>query len=263
MHNFDLFQPETVAQATAMLTQNEAMALAGGQTVIPAMKLGLSAPNTLVSLKNIAQLSGIFLRDGKLRIGSTATHAAVARETKSEFSALAALAAGIGDPAVRNRGTIGGSLANNDPAACYPAAVMACDAVIETNQRSIAAHDFFDGLFSTVLEQGELITAVEFPIPEAACYMKFEQPASRFALAGVFVARFATGHQIAVTGVADTGVFRWTAAETALAEQGNISGVVLPDENLIEDLHGSRAYRAHLAHVLLGRALAQLATTQS
>ena len=182
----------------------------------------------------------------------------VAAEVAGIYPALAALAGGIGDPAVRNRGTIGGSLANNDPAACYPAAVLASGATVITNRREIPADEYFEGMFATALEEGEIITRVTFPIPEAAAYVKFEQPASRFALAGVFVAKFADGVRVAITGASEEGVFRWSEAEAALTSDftaGAISGLSLDAEGMMSDLHGTGAYRAHLAKVLTGRAV--------
>jgi len=174
------------------------------------------------------------------------------------YPALAGLAGNIGDPAVRNRGTIGGSLANNDPSACYPAAVLASGATIVTNTRQIAADDFFDGLFATVLDEGEIITEVKFPVPEAAAYMKFEQPASRFALVGVFVARYAGGVRVAVTGASEGGVFRWSGAEEALSADfsaGALDGLSVDGSGMISDLHGSGDYRAHLVAVMTRRAV--------
>jgi carbon-monoxide dehydrogenase medium subunit len=172
---------------------------------------------------------------------------------------LAALAANIGDPAVRNRGTIGGSVANNDPAACYPSAVLASGATVVTNAREIAADDYFQGMFTTALDEGEIITSVRFPVPQAANYQKFEQPASRFAMVGVFVAKYADGVRVAVTGASEEGVFRWAEAEAALS--ANFSADAIEDlsvsaAGMISDLHGSGAYRAHLVKVLTKRAVA-------
>jgi carbon-monoxide dehydrogenase medium subunit len=182
----------------------------------------------------------------------------VAREAAAHYPALAALAGGIGDPAVRNRGTIGGSLANNDPAACYPAAVLGSGATVVTNKRKIAADDWFQGMFTTALEDGEIITSVVFPIPQKAAYVKFNQPASRFALTGVFVAKFASGVRVAVTGASQGGVFRWEDAEEALSASfaaSAISGLTVDPSDMISDLHGTPAYRANLVKVLTGRAV--------
>ena len=169
------------------------------------------------------------------------------------------LAGNIGDPAVRNRGTIGGSLANNDPSACYPAAVLASGATVVTSSREIAADDFFDGLFATTLNEGEIITEVKFPVPEKASYAKFEQPASRFALVGVFVAKYADGVRVAVTGASEDGVFRWSEAEAALSSNFSpdaLDGLSLSGDGMISDLHGSGDYRAHLVGVMAKRAVA-------
>jgi carbon-monoxide dehydrogenase medium subunit len=183
----------------------------------------------------------------------------VAREAQAPYPALAALANRIGDPAVRNRGTIGGSLANNDPSACYPAAALGSGATIKTNTRDIAADDYFQGMFETALEDGEIITEVRFPVPEKANYQKFVQPASRFALVGVFVAKFADGVRVAVTGASSNGVFRWAEAEAALSadfSKAAVEGLSAPAGDMISDLHGSGDYRAHLVKVMTGRAVA-------
>lgn len=262
MYAFDLVCPTSLDDALKALTEEEAQPLAGGQTLIPTLKSRLAAPSTLVSLRAIAELRGVHMDGANLCIGAMTTHATVASEARPHYPALADLAANIGDPAVRNRGTIGGSLANNDPSACYPAAVLASGATIVTTQRSIAADDFFQGMFATDLGEDELIRAVEFPVPIAAIYEKFWQPASRFALAGVFVARFHDAVRVAVTGASEGGVFRWTAAEDALAEDFSpaaVDALPRPDEGMIADLHGSAAYRAHLTQVLTARAVATLA----
>jgi carbon-monoxide dehydrogenase medium subunit len=191
MYDFSIVRPKSLAEAIAALAEDDTMALAGGHTLIPTLKQRLAAPATLVALAGVGELKG-FSRDGDtIVVGGGATHAEV-EAGATAYPALAALAGQIGDPAVRNRGTIGGSLANNDPAACYPAAVLASDATVVTNTRKIAAADFFDGMFTTALEPGEIITKVIFPIPQKAAYLKFAQPASRFALVGVFVAKFAS-----------------------------------------------------------------------
>ena len=215
----------------------------------------LAAPATLVSTAGIAEMKGVCQEGSSLVIGAATTHAEVAAEA-SAYPALAALAAGIGDPAVRNRGTIGGSLANNDPAACYPAAALGSGATIVTDKREIAADDYFQGMFDTALGEGELIIAVKFPIPEAGHYQKFLQPASRFALTGVFLAKYADGVRVAVTGASEGGVFRWAEAEATLSAD---FGADLPDapaaDGMITDLHGTGAYRAHLVKVLTKRAV--------
>ncbi|CUH66726.1 Carbon monoxide dehydrogenase medium chain [Thalassovita gelatinovora] len=257
MYNFEFVKPATVDEAVAALQAEDAQPLSGGQTLIPTMKQRLNAPSTLVSLIGIDSLKGVSEAGGVLTIGAGTTHATVAAEAGA-YPALAALAGGIGDPAVRNRGTIGGSLANNDPAACYPAAALGSGATVVTNTREIAIDDYFQGMFTTALEEGEIITAVKFPIPEKANYQKFEQPASRFALVGVFVAKTADGVRVAVTGASEEGVFRWTEAEAALSANfapGAIEGLSASADGLIGDLHGTPAYRASLIKTLTKRAV--------
>lgn len=258
MYSFDIQRPSTISDAVAALGTDEAQALGGGQTLIPTLKQRLAAPSVLVSLSGIAEMKGVCIRDdGAVSIGGGTTHATVAAEG-SAYPALASLAGHIGDPAVRNRGTIGGSLANNDPSACYPAAALASGATIVTNAREIAADDFFDGLFTTALDEGEIVTEVRFPVPEKAAYMKFEQPASRFALVGVFVAKYADGVRVAVTGASEDGVYRWSEAEAALSSEFSADAVpAAPSgDGMISDLHGSGAYRAHLVGVMTKRAVA-------
>ena len=256
MYSFNIERPTSLADAVAALGADEAQALSGGQTLIPTLKARLAAPSTLVSLAGVAEMQGISTDGGSITIGGATTHGVVAAD--GSYPALSALAANIGDPAVRNRGTIGGSLANNDPSACYPAAALASGATIRTNTREIAADDYFLGMFETALEEGEIVTGVTFPIPEAAHYEKFVQPASRFALVGVFVAKHADGVRVAVTGASNDGVFRWSEAEAALS--ANFSADALDDlsasaDDLIEDLHGSAEYRAHLIKVMTARAV--------
>jgi carbon-monoxide dehydrogenase medium subunit len=263
MYAFEFVKPGTVAEAVAALAVEDAQAISGGQTLIPTLKQRLASPSRLVSLRGIAELKGVCLDDaGRLCIGGGTAHATVAREAKAHFPALAALAANIGDPAVRNMGTIGGSLANNDPSACYPAAVLATGATVVTNNRSIDADDYFQGMFTTALEPGEIITEVKFPVPQAANYQKFHQPASRFALVGVFVAKFSGGVRVAVTGASEGGVFRWSEAEQALSgsfSPGAVDGLSVGAEGMIGDLHGTPEYRAHLVKVLTRRAVAAAA----
>ncbi|WP_424986139.1 FAD binding domain-containing protein [Microbulbifer sp. S227A] len=258
MYSFEVDKPDSVEAAVAALKVEEAQALGGGQTLIPTLKQRLASPSRLVSLAGIAEIKGVSSADGVVTIGGGTTHGVVAAEAASAYPALAALAGNIGDPAVRNRGTIGGSLANNDPAACYPSAALASGATIVTNAREIAADDYFQGMFTTALEEGEVITSVRFPVPDAASYQKFEQPASRFAMVGVFVARFADGVRVAVTGASEDGVFRWSEAEAALTgdfSPGAIDGVSLSGDGMISDLHGSGDYRAHITKVMTQRAV--------
>mmetsp|Transcript_24094 Transcript_24094/g.44633 ORF Transcript_24094/g.44633 Transcript_24094/m.44633 type:complete len:263 (+) Transcript_24094:5310-6098(+) len=259
MYNFEFEKPGTVADAVAALGAEDAQALGGGQTLIPTLKQRLASPTVLVSLKGIAEMQGICTGDdGALCIGGATNHATVAAEGGA-YPALAATAAHIGDPAVRNRGTIGGSLANNDPSACYPAAALGSGATIVTNTREIAADDYFQGMFTTALDEGEIVTEVRFPVPEKANYQKFVQPASRFALVGVFVAKYADGVRVAITGASNDGVFRWTEAEAALSANfapEALDGLSLSGDDMISDLHGTGAYRAHLCGVMTKRAVA-------
>lgn len=260
MYEFEFSKPRTIAEAVKALEEDGAQALGGGQTLLPTMKQRLAAPEVLVSLTGIAEIRGVCLSDaGEVCIGGATPHAEVAREAAAHYPALAALAARIGDPAVRTRGTIGGSLANNDPSACYPAAALASGARILTNRREIPADDFFEGMFATALEEGEIITEVRFPVPNSAAYEKFIQPASRFALVGVFVARYPEGVRVAVTGASEDGVFRWSEAESALDaafEADSLKGLAPPEGEMISDMHGSADYRAHLVRVMTSRAVA-------
>ena len=259
MHNFEFVKPSSVADAVAALGGDEAQPLGGGQTLLPTMKQRLAAPTTLVSLTGGGEMIGICTNDaGEICVGGATTHAQVADETASSFAGLSGLAGQIGDPAVRNRGTIGGSLANNDPAACYPAAALGAGATIVSITRVIAADDYFQGMFTTALEEGEIITEVRFPVPEASNYQKFVQPASRFALTGVFVAKYGSGVRVAVTGASENGVFRWTEAESALSSNFSADAVkdlTVSADGMIGDLHGTPEYRAHLVKVMTGRAV--------
>lgn len=258
MYDFEMIRPTTIADAVAALGDEDAQALGGGQTLIPTLKQRLAMPSTLVSLGAISEMRGVCMSDaGEVCVGGATPHAVVAAEA-SAYPGLAALAGHIGDPAVRNRGTVGGSLANNDPSACYPAAALASGALIITNTREIAADDYFQGMFTTALEEGEIITEVRFPVPEMSHYEKFVQPASRFALVGVMVAKFADGVRVAVTGASEEGVYRWTEAEAALSDDfsaGALADLTVSSDGMISDLHGSGDYRAHLVKVMTGRAV--------
>ncbi|MEL6679234.1 MAG: xanthine dehydrogenase family protein subunit M [Pseudomonadota bacterium] len=261
MYSFDFVKPSSVDEAVAALGADEAQALGGGQTLIPTLKQRLASPSALVSLTGIDSMKGVSQDGDMLVIGGATTHATVAAEAGA-YPALADMASHIGDPAVRNRGTIGGSLANNDPSACYPCGALASGATIVTNTREIAADDYFQGMFTTALEEGEIITGVKFPIPEKANYQKFVQPASRFALVGVMVAKYAGGVRVAVTGASEDGVFRWTEAEEALSGAFSataVEGLTASADGLIGDLHGTPAYRAHLIKTLTKRAVAAAA----
>jgi len=262
--NTHYHRPASVAEAVKLMGEHpDDKVLAGGQSTLPSMKLGLTAPEGFIDLGGIGELKGICIEGGNVVIGAMTTHDAVARskDVKAMIPALAALASGIGDRAVRNRGTIGGSLANSDPAACYPAAVLGLGATIRTNSRSIAADDWFKGLYETALAPGELITSVSFPKPEKAAWIKFRQPASRFSIVGVFVARTAGGVRVAVTG-AGACAFRVKALEDRLNAKfapESCEGVAIAAGGLNSDLHGSREYRAHLIGVLTKRAVAAAA----
>ena len=260
MYAFTYERPTTQADA-ARLAKAGGRLLAGGQTLLASMKLRLAAPEQLVDLGAVKELAGIRREGGQLVIGAMTRHADVAAnaEVRSAIPALAQLAGLIGDKQVRHMGTIGGSVANNDPAADYPAALLALDATVHTTERQIRADDFFQGLFATALEEGELITAVSFPIPRRAAYAKFAQPASRFALIGVFVAQSDAGVRVAVTG-GGNGVFRHAGMEAVLAQNFSadaVQGVATDASEMSSDLHGSSAYRAHLVGVMTQRAVAQ------
>ena len=259
MYNFEYQKPGALADAVKALGSADAKALAGGMTLIPVLKQRLNHPSVVVDLAKLG-LSGITVTGDSVTIGAMTTHATVAAsaDIKRAIPALAALAGGIGDNQVRSRGTIGGSLANNDPAACYPAAALALGATITTNKRAIKADDYFTGMFATALAVDEVITSVSFPVPAKAAYVKFKQPASRYAMVGVFVAKGPAGTRVAVTGSGQGGVFRFTAAETALASNWSaaaLNGLSVPADTMMSDIHGSAAYRAHLVGVIAKRAV--------
>ena len=259
MQAFSYSTPASVADAKSAAAAG-AKLVAGGQSLLPSMKLGLAAPEALADLGSIAELKGITVGNGVVRIGAMTTHAAVAAsaEVAKAIPALAELAGHIGDRQVRNRGTIGGSLANNDPAACYPAAVLGLGATVHTDRRDIAADDFFLGIYTTALAEDEVITAVSFPNPEAAGWQKFKQPASRFSIVGVFVSKGPKGVRVAVTGAGAGGVFRVGELEQRLAANWSaaaLAGATVSADGLNSDLHGSAEYRAALIPVLAGRAV--------
>ena len=260
MQAFAYSSPGSVAEAASAALQEDAKLMAGGQTLLQSMKLGLIAPSAVVDISGIAELKGISVGGGTVTIGAGCTHAEVAasKDVQAAIPALADVAAHIGDRQVRNRGTLGGSLANNDPAACYPAAVLGLGATIRTNQREIPAEEFFVGMYTTALQDGEIITAVSFPIPERAGWQKFKQPASRFSLVGVFVSKGPQGVRVAVTGAGAGGVFRATELEQKLAgdfSAAALNGAKVSAAELNSDLHGSAEYRAALIPVLAARAV--------
>jgi carbon-monoxide dehydrogenase medium subunit len=264
MYEFNYHRPKSLDEASATAKgADDRRLLAGGMTLIPSMKLRLAAPSDLVDLADIDGLKGITVGSGTVTIGAMTRHHDVqnSADVKKAIPALAALAGGIGDPSVRHRGTMGGSVANSDPAADYPAAVLGLDATVETSSRKIAADDFFTGLFETALEEGEIITKIHFKIPDAAAYMKFPQPASGFAMVGAFVAKFGGDVRLAITGAKDH-VFRATEMEKALAagfSPDAIAGITIPQDDLLADIHCAADYRAHLVTVMAKRAVAQAA----
>ncbi len=261
MYRFTYHQPATRDEAVRIASAApDARYLAGGMTLLPTLKFRLASPSDLVDLGAIDTLRGIAEEDGKLRVGAASTHAEVAASAlvTDRIPALARLAGRIGDPAVRNRGTLGGSIANADPAADYPAALLALDAEVVTDRRTVTAAEFFTGFFTTALEAGELVTGVRFAIPARAAWRKAPNPASRFALAGVFVARHAAGVRVAVTGAGPYAT-RYPAFETALQHAFTAdaaAGVTVDEAGLTDDLHASAAYRAHLIGILAKRAVA-------
>jgi len=262
MYEFKFHRPTTVRQAAGLLArQEEAKLLAGGHTLIPTMKLRLAGPKHIIDMSKIEGLTGIEAGARSLTIGAMTPHAEVATSAvvQEAIPALAALAGQIGDPAVRHRGTIGGSIANNDPNADYPAACLGLGATIITNKRRIPADEFFKGLFETALEADEIITKVQFPKPQKAAYVKFPNPASRYALVGVFVSKRGSEIRVAVTGAGASGVFRVTAFEEALKKRfgpKSLEGMTIPADGMGSDIHGSAEYRAHLVGVLARRAAA-------
>jgi carbon-monoxide dehydrogenase medium subunit len=258
MYAFAYERPASLADVLAKISSG-GQALAGGQTLIATLKQRLAQPESLIDLAGVAELSGIKKEGNMLVIGAMTKHETVAdsAEVKQSISALAALAGNIGDRQVRAMGTMGGSVANNDPAACYPSAVLALGATVQTNQRTISADDFFQGMYTTALEPGELITAIHFPVPQKAAYAKFRQPASRFALVGVFVAQTAQGVRVAITG-AGNGVFRHAGLEAALSKSFTpeaVEGVAIDASELNGDLHASAAFRAQLIKVQTQKAV--------
>ncbi len=262
MYAVNYHRASSVAEAATLLKSGDAKVLSGGMTLLPAMKIRLAAPSDVVDIARIGEIKGIKVSGRTVTIGAATTHAEVASnaELKKAAPAVAELAGMIGDPHVRHRGTIGGSVANNDPAADYPAALLALGATVVTNSREIGADDFFTGLFETALEDGEIITAIRFDAPEKAAYEKFRNPASRYAIAGVFVAKTGSGVRVAVTGAGDNGVFRQADMEAALAKNfapSAVEGISVSADGLMSDIHASSEYRANLVKVMAKRAAAK------
>tara|TARA_B100000686_G_scaffold294288_1_gene324406 strand:- start:547 stop:1332 length:786 start_codon:yes stop_codon:yes gene_type:complete len=258
MKNFNFKSIKNTKETSKVATGNYAF-LAGGMTLLPAMKLGLAAYSNIINIKSIKSLSGIKVSSKSIRIGSTTTHADVAssKEVKKTITSLSNLADGIGDPQVRNRGTIGGSIANNDPAADYPSACLALNATIHTSKRKIQSDKFFKGMFDTDLKKGELIEAIEFEVPEKSAYAKFPNPASRYALVGVYVAKFKKEVRVAITGAGNC-VFRSKEIEEALSSNFSSSAIDKLDisgKELNSDIHASAEYRAHIIKVMAKKAV--------
>jgi carbon-monoxide dehydrogenase medium subunit len=263
MYAFQYHRPQSVADAARLLAAGgDAKLLAGGHTLLPTMKLRLASPTVIIDLSRVSELKGIDKKVSGLTIGAMTTHDEVANSpaVRETIPGLCDVPGSIGDPHVRTRGTIGGSVANNDPAADYPAALLALGASIGTNKREIAAQDFFKGLFTTALGDGEIITRISFPIPAKFAYVKFANPASRYALVGVAVSKTGAAVRVAVTGAGNNGVFRHTAAETALAANWSpqaLANLATNASEMMSDIHADAAYRAHLVGVLARRAVAK------
>lgn len=261
MYSFDYHRVGSIDETLELgKSLGETRYLAGGQSLLPMMKLRFARTDNLIDLRDLEELRGISVAYDIVTIGAMTQHADVAssREVQQAIPALASLAGGIGDPMVRARGTMGGSIANADPAACYPSACLALGATIKTTDGDIEADDFFQGVFETALGEGELVTAAEFPVPDAAAYMKFRHPASRFALAGVFVALFGKIARVSVTGAGRQGAYRWAEAEAALTDHFSVTslkGLHADPLMMNSDVHGDGAYRAHLVEVMTRRAV--------
>ncbi len=261
MYQFNYVRPKSLADAEALLAKaDDPKLLAGGQTLIPTLKQRLAMPSDVIDIGSLKELAFVKTEGEAIMIGAGTKHFDVANsaDVKKHIPALAALAGMIGDPAVRHMGTIGGSIANNDPAADYPAACLALDAKIHTTKRLIAADEYFKGMFETALTDGEIIKEVTFPHPEKAAYMKFPNPASRYAMVGVFVAKGPWGVRVAVTGAGQNGVFRVKEMEAALTKNWSpeaVASIKVPADGLLSDLHGSAEYRAHLVTVMAKRAV--------
>jgi aerobic carbon-monoxide dehydrogenase medium subunit len=264
MYQTQYHRPKSLAEAASLFSAGDAAYISGGHTLLPAMKARLAAPANLIDLRHVPELKGIQASGDSVSIGGATTHFEVSKsaEVKNAIPTLAALAGTIGDAQVRHLGTIGGSVANNDPNADYPAPVLALAGTVITDRRQIAADDYFTGLYTTALEEGEIVTRVSFKIPETSGYAKFRNPASRYPMAGVFIAKHKDGSiRVAVTGAGNDGVFRWPAAEQALA--GNFSadalkGLTVDAGGMMGDIHGSPEYRANLVAVMARRAMQNL-----
>ncbi|SFZ83311.1 carbon-monoxide dehydrogenase medium subunit [Devosia enhydra] len=261
MYATNYLRPKSLAEAASMFADaGDAAYVSGGHTLLPAMKGRLAAPANLIDLRHLPELKGVSADAGRVTIGAGTSHAEVAANptVKAHLPVLAGLAGSIGDIHVRHMGTIGGSVANNDPAADYPSALLALDAIVTTDRRDIPVADYLAGLYTTTLEEGEIVTKVSFAVPQSCGYAKFRNPASRYAMAASFVARFADGVRIGITGCGDEGAFRWNEAEAALSArfaEDAIDGLALDPGRMMGDIHGSSEYRAHLAKVMTRRAV--------
>jgi carbon-monoxide dehydrogenase medium subunit len=265
MYQTQYHRPKSLSEAAKLFSDSgDAAYISGGHTLLPAMKMRLAAPANVIDLRHIAELKGIQISGDSVSIGAAMTHAEVAKsaDVAKAIPTLAALAGSIGDPQVRHLGTIGGSVANNDPAADYPAAVLALAGTVQTDKRQIAADDFFTGLYTTALNEGEIVTKITFKVPADSGYAKFRNPASRYPMAGVFIAKHKDGSvRVAVTGAGNNGVFRWSAAEHALGSNFSadaLKSLSVDAGNMMGDIHGSSEYRANLAAVMARRAAQNL-----
>jgi carbon-monoxide dehydrogenase medium subunit len=264
MYQTTYHKPKSLAEAAQLFAAGDASYLSGGHTLLPAMKARLAAPGNLIDLRQLPELKGIQASGDSVTIGGATTHFAVSAsaEVKNAIPTLAGLAGSIGDPAVRHVGTIGGSVANNDPAADYPSAVSALAGTVHTDKRQIAADDYFTGLYTTALNEGEIVTKVTFKVPAQAGYAKFRHPASHYPMAGVYIAKHKDGSvRVAVTGAGNDGVFRWKAAEAALAKNFSadaLKGLTVDPSGMMGDIHGSPEYRANLVAVMARRAMENL-----
>ena len=264
MYATQYHRPKSISEAAKIFSAGDAAYISGGHTLLPAMKARLAAPGNLIDLRHIPDLKGIQVAGDAVTIGGATTHFEVSQsaDVKKAIPVLALLAGSIGDPAVRHLGTIGGSVANNDPAADYPSAVLALAGTVHTDKRQIAADEFFTGLYTTALGDGEIVTKVSFRVPASAGYAKFRNPASRYPMAGVFVAKLKDGSiRVGVTGAGNNGAFRWTAAEEALGKNfaaDAVKGLSVEASGMMGDLHGSAEYRANLVAVMCRRAVENL-----
>ena len=264
MYATQYHRPKSISEAAKIFSAGDAAYISGGHTLLPAMKARLAAPGNLIDLRHIPDLKGIQVAGDAVTIGGATTHFEVSQsaDVKKAIPVLALLAGSIGDPAVRHLGTIGGSVANNDPAADYPAAVLALAGTVHTDKRQIAADEFFTGLYTTALDEGEIVTKVSFKVPASAGYAKFRNPASRYPMAGVFVAKLKDSSvRVGVTGAGNNGAFRWKAAEEALGKNfaaDAVKGLSVEASGMMGDIHGSAEYRANLVAVMCRRAVENL-----